>query len=224
MDVLELKNLLEETKLSAEELGKIIGISGMTVRRWCENSGHEGLAQIYKNAIRDAVFKLIIDGRLNWDSTLAQQAFSERGSLAERAAIKALGFPDNVDGELGDQQDKVIIALSHIGSSEGRRQKVDEERKSLIRYERKGQEWRERISVLIDIISAKNFTAFDKFPAYGALFYLVMPFDFVPDTIPVFGSLDDFAVLGIAASYYIKRMPSIENAGTEKGRGTCGIK
>ena len=41
----------------------------------------------------------------------------------------------------------------------------------------------------------------------GALGYLVLPIDIVPDTIPVLGWIDDVAVLGLAfkvANHYIK--------------------
>jgi uncharacterized membrane protein YkvA (DUF1232 family) len=44
----------------------------------------------------------------------------------------------------------------------------------------------------------------DKFIAYGALFYLLTPIDFIPDNIPFLGFFDDFAILGFAATYYMK--------------------
>ena len=45
----------------------------------------------------------------------------------------------------------------------------------------------------------------------GALGYLVLPIDIVPDTIPVLGWIDDVAVLGLAfkvANRYIKTRQS----------------
>ena len=55
------------------------------------------------------------------------------------------------------------------------------------------------------MIGSEKISILDKFVAYGALFYLVMVFDLIPDTVPVFGLLDDFAILGIATAYYVKR-------------------
>jgi uncharacterized membrane protein YkvA (DUF1232 family) len=37
------------------------------------------------------------------------------------------------------------------------------------------------------------------------LFYLICPFDLIPDNIPVFGMIDDYAILGVAWEYYVKR-------------------
>ena len=45
--------------------------------------------------------------------------------------------------------------------------------------------------------------------AFGALFYLICPFDLIPDAIPVIGYADDFIVLGIAVLYYRKRFPHL---------------
>jgi uncharacterized membrane protein YkvA (DUF1232 family) len=206
MDVSKLITILQESKLSPEELGSLIGISGMTVRRWIEEKKTDPLPAIYEKAIRDAVFKLVIDGRLGSDSKLVQKFFSTTECLPQQAALKALGFPEHLDGNLEDHQDQIMVGLAHIGSLESRRQRVEEDRKKLPAYKKMGQEWSRRISLLVDVIGSKNLTAFEKFPAYGALFYLFMTFDLIPDTIPVFGLMDDFAILGIAAAYYLRRL------------------
>jgi uncharacterized membrane protein YkvA (DUF1232 family) len=49
----------------------------------------------------------------------------------------------------------------------------------------------------------------EKLSAYGALFYLITVFDLIPDTIPVFGVLDDFAILGIVTAYYLRKFPDL---------------
>ena len=62
---------------------------------------------------------------------------------------------------------------------------------------------------LIQVVKSKELTTLDKLVAYGALFYLLTPFDLIPDNIPIFGLIDDYAILGIAIAYYMKRFPKL---------------
>ena len=98
-----------------------------------------------------------------------------------------------------------MIGITQIGSLESRRISVDRNQGKLPTFKKMGREWSERINILTDVILSKKMLMIDKFPAYGALFYLFMVFDLIPDTVPVFGLMDDFSILGIAAAYYIKR-------------------
>lgn len=192
--------------MSPEELGELMGVSGMTIRRWIEKSGNEPLPEIYQTSLREAVYKMIVEGQLDAESKLAQKCFAEPGSYSQRAALKALGFPEDIEGNFENNHEKIMVGLSQMGASEARRKRVDEEKKTLPRYKKLGKEWAERISILSRVIASKNLTAIDKFPAYGALFYLFMPFDLIPDSIPVFGLMDDYAILGIAAAYYLNKL------------------
>lgn len=42
-----------------------------------------------------------------------------------------------------------------------------------------------------------------KLVGLGALFYLIWPFDLIPDAIPILGWLDDIGVLTAAAFFYV---------------------
>jgi uncharacterized membrane protein YkvA (DUF1232 family) len=79
--------------------------------------------------------------------------------------------------------------------------------KLLARFRRLGREWAARINTLRRVVSARDLTRVEKLAAYGALFYLLTVFDLIPDTIPVFGLLDDFSILGIVAAYYVQKFP-----------------
>src|SRR5665213_1322274 len=201
MSPLNLVTILKESQTSPEELGALIGVSGMTVRRWVEKPTSEELPELYQHAVREAIYKLVIEGRLDSDSKLVRKLFSNPANLSQQAAAKALGFPDMSGGDFANHQDQIMVGLSHIGASEVRRIKVDGSKDKLPAYKKLGKDWSDRISILTKVITSKNLTALDKFPAYGALFYLFMPFDLIPDSIPVFGLMDDFSILGIAAAY-----------------------
>jgi uncharacterized membrane protein YkvA (DUF1232 family) len=197
--------ILNECAMSPEELAEKIGISGMTVRRWIQRETPEELSELYQTAIQNAALKLIVEGRLADDSALVLQLFSHSEGLVQKATIKALGFPDDLQGNFESHQDQITMGLVHIGSQETRRQRVNTQKKKILSFKKLGKEWSERISLLTKVISSDRLSMLDKCMAYGALFYLLMVFDLIPDTVPVFGLLDDFAILGIAAAYYAKR-------------------
>lgn len=196
---------MRETGISPEELGKLLGVSGMTVRRWVEKPNDEPLPELYASAIRNAVFKLVVEGRIDSDSRCVREVFLDPGDLMQRAAATALGFPENLAANFQDHQDQILSGLAHVGSLSSRRDQVDRNKHKLPLYRRMGREWGERITILSRVIASKKMAPLDKFLAYGALFYLFMSFDLIPDTIPVFGFMDDFSVLGFAASYYVTR-------------------
>src|SRR5437867_4238211 len=98
MNTSHLLKILKESNTSPEELAERIGVSGMTVRRWIERETPEELSELYISAIRNAVLKLIIDGKLADDSALVLQMFSNPEVLVQKATIKALGFPEDLHG------------------------------------------------------------------------------------------------------------------------------
>ncbi len=80
--------------------------------------------------------------------------------------------------------------------------------------------------MLTHAIRSKKLSLADKLVAYGGLFYLILPFDLIPDSIPVFGYVDDFGILGFASAYYFKRFPGLfprENAPVEYPRNDIQI-
>ncbi|MCK6600483.1 MAG: DUF1232 domain-containing protein [Bacteroidetes bacterium] len=50
-----------------------------------------------------------------------------------------------------------------------------------------------------------------KFIIGAGLLYLVTPLDFIPDTIPVLGFLDDLGVLSMVASYMIEELSAYKD-------------
>jgi uncharacterized membrane protein YkvA (DUF1232 family) len=105
--------------------------------------------------------------------------------------------------------DKVLIGLSEIGASPQHQSEVRQNKKEISRFRKLGEEWSRRITTLGAVIRSRKLTQMEKLSAYGALFYLITVFDLIPDTIPVFGVLDDFAILGIVTAYYLRKFPDL---------------
>ena len=202
MKYAQLFDLMLEAHLSPEEMGKYIGISGMTVRRWCDKPKKSDLPPIYQPALRDVCYRLIADGVIDADSRAAQNILKLNNSLQYDAAMKHLGLAVPLTSENSD--DQWLSGLSQIGSQAELRAQVDSNEARVSSFKSLGLEWASRISYLMTIIRSKKFNSIDKLVAYGALFYLLTPIDFIPDHIPFVGLLDDFGVLGMAVAYYTK--------------------
>jgi len=205
MDISELKILLRETGLSAEELGKVIGVSGMTVRRWIDTRGGQKLAPIYQQAIRDSIIKLFLKGYLSWESPLLEKAMAQWQALEQLAILKALGFAEGFDCNSPNVAERTIIALTQIGSAESRRKRVDRGRDRIVSLVKEENQWREKIHALLEVIDSPSLPSVDKFAAYGALFYFAMPFTMVKSSLPVFAEMDIFAILTVAESHYLRK-------------------
>jgi uncharacterized membrane protein YkvA (DUF1232 family) len=99
--------------------------------------------------------------------------------------------------------------LAHIGQNENRQEQVRSSGRMLAHFKTWGKEWSGRIGDLTLVMRSDKITMLDKLVAFGALFYLICPFDLIPDAIPVIGYADDFVILGIAVLYYRKRFPHL---------------
>ena len=198
-------SLMEATGYSPEDLGKMIGVSGMTLRRWVKKPMPVPVPVVYVPAIRDACYRLIAANRLDPDLPVVKEILSEGSSNEYQAAIQNLGLRHGFKIDQTVPHDQILTCLLQIGSYTEKQVKVDESSKKVFSFKKLGEEWAERITVLWKVIHSKKISSPDKIVAYGALFYLLTPIDFIPDHIPVFGLIDDFGVLGIAAAYYTRR-------------------
>ncbi len=197
--------LLKESECSPEELGNLIGISGMTLRRWLKRPKNESVPAFYAPAIREACYQLIAQDRLRADSPVLASLLRDAHSHQLNAALKHLGLSRSFVYKASDR-DSTLLGLTQIGAQEDKQQQVTRSKKRIFSYRAMGAEWSRFISTLWTVIQSPKLVAVDKLVAYGALFYLVTPIDFIPDHVPFFGLLDDYAVLGIAAGHYLRKL------------------
>ncbi|HTC20105.1 MAG TPA: DUF1232 domain-containing protein [bacterium] len=196
---------MRETELSPEQMAKRLGISNMTIRRWMEKKSGEALPAIYEKSVWDAVYQMVAEGMLLPGSTFVQKAVKESQKLYFSAAMKSLGFKGPSRKSPRFSMRSVMEGLSQIGAKEGHQSEVEKHRKKILSFVRLGQDWKQRISTLIKVVSSTRLSGKDKLVAYGALFYLLCPLDLIPDNVPVFGLMDDYCVLGFAASHYAEK-------------------
>jgi uncharacterized membrane protein YkvA (DUF1232 family) len=204
-----LLSILQEAQLSPEQLAKRMGISGMTVRRWEDKDPHEELPLLYQKALQDVVSQLVAESHLRLDSAVVKAVAVEGTGLTVVSADNSLGITRTML-HVAERNPKALMErLSMLGAQEAKKSEVDRHKKKILSFKKMGQEWSARITSLMKVLNSDELHTFDKMVAYGALFYLLCPFDLIPDYIPVFGYMDDFIVLGFAAAYYFKRFPKI---------------
>ena len=210
MTYYELLNLLSECALSPEELAPKLGFSNMTYRRWQKANPKKEIPGKYEKPIQEGIYRLIAEGHLRSDSPRVKKYLEANGTRYFEAAVQSLGITsDGIAALASGQEDQVTLGLSQIGAKGEKQGAVDADLVKIKGFEKFSAEWKKRISSLLTVIRSKKLNTVDKLVAYGALFYLITPFDLIPDHIPVFGYVDDFAILGFAMTYYLKKFPTL---------------
>lgn len=205
----QLLALIERVELSPEKAAAELGISGMTLRRWRTKPKDAVLPEMYRRAFEPTVRRLVGEGKLHPEDPDAIAAFEPESADPFQRTLIGLGITMEVLQQGDKDQGTVVMGLARIGQDENRRRQVQSSNKMLARFQAMSADWKERVTTLREAISSPKLTAVDKLVAFGALFYLITPFDLIPDAIPVFGLVDDFIVLGIAALYYKTRFPHL---------------
>ncbi len=201
--------LLKELEFSPEQLGERLGIAGRTIRRWTELPKGEKLPSLYAKALRETILEFVAEGKLSSDSEVVLLTLKEGNDNFFHAAIRDLGMGEDFLKKADQSPDSIVEGIAQIGSNERKRASVDRSKEKLSTYHKISEEWKYRVQTLYKAITSKDLNGFEKFAAYGALFYLISPFDLIPDHIPVFGLMDDYVILGLVVAYYIKRFPKI---------------
>jgi uncharacterized membrane protein YkvA (DUF1232 family) len=208
MQYSHLFKILETSGLSPEQFAPYLGISGMTLRRWREKPGDEEIPKLYERSLEAAVSQLIREGRLDPESPLARQTLKD--SLESfQSVLTNLGFSEDILSQSKNQEETVVLGLSQIGADEEKRHEVERSHKKILDFKKFSKEWGRRISTLMSVVTSKQIKSYEKLVAYGALFYLINPFDLIPDHIPGFGFVDDYAILGMASVYYLTRFAKL---------------
>lgn len=191
MTYAHLLDLMQESNLTPEQLGDLLGISGMTIRRWLKKPKKEVLPEVYVPAIREACYKLIAQGTVVFSSPSVQRILQDQTSHQYEAALKHLGISGGISSDISEQPNSSdsdgqwLLGISQLGSQHKMQLEVEQSEGSLATFRRLDADWSSRISYLWGVVRSKKLGKLDKLVAYGALFYLLTPLDFIPDHIPV---------------------------------------
>lgn len=208
----QLTSILNETGLSPERLAEPLGVSNLTYRRWLKRPPREDIPKEYERNIAGGIYQLLSEGKLKHDSKTVSDFLEHNMPEFFGAAVGQFQMPtDLLSNRSINHQDKITTALSHIGNNAGIRHRVDVSSIAIRKFTSWGSEWKNRVTLMTKVIRSKKLSLVDKLIAYGALFYLILPFDLIPDSIPVFGYVDDFGILGFAAAYYLNKYPGVFN-------------
>jgi uncharacterized membrane protein YkvA (DUF1232 family) len=209
----QLTELFAESGLSPEKLSTRLGISNLTYRRWLKRNPADEVPKEYRRNIAGGVYQLLSENKLNHDSPQVGKFLENNLPEFFEAVVGQFNLsPDLMESRLMTHQDKVTTALLHIGNSDKVRKRVEAAFTVIRKFAAWGDSWKERITLLTRAVRSKELSLADKLIAYGALFYLILPIDLIPDSIPIFGYIDDFGILGFAAAYYFKKHPGLSDS------------
>lgn len=200
--------LMDEAGLSAEDFGELMGVSGMTIRRWSKSRSGD-LPKLYIPALQNACQNLLAQGLIAPASPIADVILKHSADEHLRVALANLGISDSCLKVDPHQPESFVDCLTEIGKNDGRRSQVESNSEKIFEFQKLGAEWKSRIHLLWQLAKSQKLTFADKAVAYGALFYLLTPIDFIPDHIPFFGLIDDFMILGAAAAFYARHFKDI---------------
>lgn len=205
----EVLGLLSETGLSPENLAQFVSVSNSTYRRWQKESAGDVFPKEYESNIATGLYRLLENKSLSFDSVRVNRFVESHIPEFFQAAVGRLSISGEMFSEDFSHQDKITSVLSNLGNSSKIRSRVDKATRKLKTFLGWGTAWKFRIRLLMNVTASRELAPVDRLVAYGALFYLLLPFDLVPDSIPVFGYVDDFGILGFATAYYCKRFPEM---------------
>lgn len=214
----QLLSLLDKTEISPEKAAVELGVSGMTLRRWRSKPDDAELPELYRRAFEPLLRRLIGDGLVHPEDPDVLAALATMEDPFQKTLL-GLGITHEILRDGDKDSGTVTMGLARIGEDKNRQAQVKGSKKMLDRFMAMSVEWKSRITDLNTVLKSEELTTLDKLVAFGALFYLITPFDLIPDAIPVFGLVDDFIVLGIAVLYYRARFPHLFKAkkGAPKG-------
>ncbi len=181
----DLRDLLEERKISPEIFSKQVKISPMTLRRLIKKAPSTLIPEKYHPALD------LLTG--------------VGPSVPLSGTQPALGKIQTIlNMRPGSSFDSVIAELEETGRQCDDFKRLEAETTAKCSDPNIGRELLDLVKTAVKSLFSNEVPIKYKAVVAGALLYFINPIDLIPDTIPVIGYLDDFAVLTLAMGMLIK--------------------
>lgn len=181
----------------------------MTLRRWENKNKTEEIPSSLEPGIREGIYRLITQGHLSADSKSVTMLLEDTYSLSFEACMKGMGADQALNTTTANNEETTAMVLAQIGHGSQHRKHVDENIAEFSKYKEFGKSWGANITTLLKVIKSEKIELLEKVVAYGALFYLIYPFDLIPDAVPGVGYVDDFTFVSFAVAFCMKRFSDI---------------
>ncbi len=203
MKLAQLFAMIRKADLSPEQFASYLGISGMTIRRWQEQSPDNEVPELYQVALVKTVEKLILEGFLKVEDEEVLPFLRNRDVDNIKLNLQTLGLDlDELRTLEAKNEADLYSALEKVGESNQRQEQVLSKLSDILNIGNLRVEMKESIKALVQIVKERRHEGRHALVAFGALFYLIAPLDLIPDAVPIFGFIDDFSMLNLSTLYY----------------------
>lgn len=204
MKVLQISKLIKDTGLSPEKLAVYFQVSNMTLRRWLKNPGAYKIPSQYETNLHQGILSLVKDNLLSKENEVVLVAYEFMQNISTRNSFMMMDLSiEQFEKNVHDEEGTIDLCLK-LGEKDENLAYIERNQEKLKEYGAKKTGIGSKVTTLWRILKGTDIHVTHKYVAIGALFYLLFPFDFIPDAIPGIGFLDDIAVLGVAVDYYMK--------------------
>ncbi len=207
MKVHQISKLIKDTGLSPERLAIYFQVSNMTLRRWLKKPITYKIPTQYETNLHQGILSLVKDGLLLKENEIVLESYDFMQTLSTKNSFMMMDLTvEQFEKNVQDEEGTVDLCLK-LGQKDESLVYIQENEEKLKEFEVKNSSIGEKVTTLWKVLKGSDIQRSNKYVAIGALFYLLFPFDFIPDAIPGIGYLDDIAVLGVAVDYYIRLKP-----------------
>lgn len=204
MKISQISKISKDTGLSPEKLAVYFQVSNMTLRRWLKKGGTARVPSQYDTNIYQGILAMVKDGVIDKEHECVKEAYEFSQVLFANNSFMMMDLQAAQFENRGNDEDGLMDLCLRLGQRDDSLAYVQRNEHTLQDIEKKSPTIREKVSALWSVLKDNELQKTSKYVAVGALFYLAFPFDFIPDSVPGVGLLDDFAILSIAVDHYLR--------------------